>query len=407
MLSRKLFKIIIRSLIMVTTKNVIPSYVLPVIVVAQFCCTSLWFASNGVMDNLIADFDLLPQALGGLTSAVQFGFIGGTLLFAWFSLADRFSPSLVFLFCAIAGGLANLGVIWSGHTFGSLLFLRFMTGFFLAGIYPIGMKISADYFAEKLGRSLGFLVGALVVGTAFPHLLKVMTSQSLSWRSVLITTSGLAIFGGLLMWLLIPDGPYRKAGQRLNGRAIFGVFRYPKFRAAAFGYFGHMWELYAFWAFVPVMLATYQDLHPSTNLEISWWSFLVISIGGLACILSGQLSLKFGAAKIARLALVLSGICCFLSPLFFYASFPIFILFLFFWGMVVIADSPLFSTLVANNAPPEIKGTALTLVNCLGFSITIVSIQLLTWMAGVWPGAWIYVILGAGPLLGLLQRDLK
>ena len=345
----------------VAQENTPAGYVLPIIVIAQFCCTSLWFASNGVMDNLIADFDLLPQALGGLTSAVQFGFISGTLIFALFSLADRFSPSLVFLFCAIAGSLANLGVIWSGHVFWSLLVLRFLTGFFLAGIYPVGMKIAADYFAEKLGRSLGFLVGALVIGTAFPHLLKVVTTEHLSWQAVLMTTSGLAIFGGMIMWLFIPDGPFRKPGQRLDGRAVFAVFKYPKFRAAAFGYFGHMWELYAFWAFVPVMLATYQSLHPSVNTAISWWSFWVISIGGLACVISGQLSLKFGTAKTARTALILSGGCCFLSPLFFYTPFPVFMIFLFFWGMVVIADSPLFSTLVANNSPPEIKGTALTL----------------------------------------------
>jgi len=388
-----------------STKSIIPAfYILPVIVIAQFCCTSLWFASNGVMNNLIADFDLLPQALGGLTSAVQFGFIAGTLVFAWYSLADRFSPSLVFLFCAIVGALANLGVIWSGHSFGSLLFLRFITGFFLAGIYPVGMKISADYFAEKLGRSLGFLVGALVIGTALPHLLKVMIGQTLSWQSVLIMTSCLATFGGFLMWLLIPDGPYRKAGQRMNGRAIFDMFRYPKFRAAAFGYFGHMWELYAFWAFIPVMLATHQNLHPGVNIDISWWSFWVIAVGGLACVLSGQLSLKFGTSKTARLALMFSGTCCFLSPLFFHASFPIFMLFLFFWGMMVIADSPLFSTLVANNAPPEIKGTALTLVNCLGFSITIISIQLLTWMEGFLPDNWMYVVLGLGAVVGFRQK---
>ncbi len=387
------------------TQTKIPAfYILPIIVVAQFCCTALWFASNGVMDNLITDFNLSPRALGGLTSAVQFGFISGTLLFAWYSLADRFSPSLVFIFCALIGALANLGMVWSGNTFGSLLVLRFTTGFFLAGIYPVGMKISADYFAEKLGRSLGFLVGALVIGTAFPHLLKVITSDSLSWRSVIITTSGLAVFGGLIMWLLVPDGPYRKVGQRMNGRAIFEIFRFPKFRAAAIGYFGHMWELYAFWAFVPVMLATYEKLHTGTNINISWWSFWIIAIGGLACVLSGQLSLKLGTAKTARISLGLSGACCFLSPCFFYTPFPAFIIFLFFWGMVVIADSPLFSTLVANNAPPEIKGTALTLVNCIGFFITIISIQLLTWLTGVFPGTWIYVVLGLGAIIGFMQR---
>ena len=130
------------------------------------------------------------------------------------------------------------------------------------------MKISADYFAEKLGRSLGFLVGALVIGTAFPHLLKVITNESLSWRAVVITTSILASFGGLIMWFFIPDGPYRKPGQRLNGGAIFEVFRHPKFRAAAFGYFGHMWELYTFWAFVPILLMTYKNSYNNITFNI-------------------------------------------------------------------------------------------------------------------------------------------
>ncbi len=148
---------------------------LPVIVFAQFCCTSLWFAGNGVMNDLIQTFDLGPAALGHLTSAVQFGFITGTLGFAFLGIADRFSPSKVFFYSAIFGSLFNLGILVESNSSGSLLMLRFLTGFSLAGIYPVGMKIASDYYREGLGKSLGFLVGALVLGTALPHLLLTVT----------------------------------------------------------------------------------------------------------------------------------------------------------------------------------------------------------------------------------------
>ena len=226
-------------------------WILPTIVIAQFCCTSLWFAGNGVLSELTASFNLEASALGHLTSAVQLGFIIGTMVFAVLTIADRFSPSKVFLFSAVLGALFNLGTIIPGNSFLSLIIFRLLTGFFLAGIYPIGMKIAADYYTKGLGKSLGFLVGALVVGTAFPHLLKGLT-LAMDWQVVILGTSILAITGGILMLLLVPDGPNRKAGARLDVYAFFRVFKDKAFRAAAFGYFGHMWELYTFWAFVPI-----------------------------------------------------------------------------------------------------------------------------------------------------------
>ena len=197
----------------------IKSWVLPIIVSAQFFCASIWFASNGVMDALISSFELNATALGHLTSAVQLGFIAGTLIFALLAIADRYSPSLVFFLSAIAGALFNIGAIWNGNTFASLSVFRFFTGFFLAGIYPVGMKISADYYQKGLGRSLGYLVGALVLGTAFPHLLKDFSGK-LPWESVVISTSLLAVVGGFTMWYFVPDGPFRKPVQKL----FFGIF---------------------------------------------------------------------------------------------------------------------------------------------------------------------------------------
>ncbi|MEC3908198.1 MFS transporter [Tamlana sp. 2201CG12-4] len=375
---------------------------LPIIIISQFCCTSLWFAGNGVMDDLIVKFQLDISALGHLTSSVQLGFIIGTLTFAILTIADRFSPSKVFFICALLGALFNASIIWEGNSLESILLFRFVTGFFLAGIYPVGMKIAADYYEKGLGKSLSFLVGALVIGTAFPHLLKEITGV-FTWKYVLVATSTLAIFGGLLMMIVVPDGPYRKPSQRLELLAFFSVFQNSKFRSAAFGYFGHMWELYAFWAFVPIMLMTYSKEHPEVIFNIPFLSFLIIGIGGLACVLGGYLSQVIGTKQMAFISLFLSCICCLISPLMFsLESEIIFVSFLLFWGMVVIADSPLFSTLVAQNASPKIKGTALTIVNCIGFSITILSIQMINGVRTLTDSNSIYTILAFGPIIGLI-----
>ena len=378
-----------------------PRYILPIIVFAQFCCTSLWFASNGVLDYLIQAFKLPVTSLGYLTSAVQFGFIIGTLVFASLMLVDRYAPAKVFFISAILGSICNLGVILNGNTLMTLLLLRFGTGFFLAGIYPVGMKIASDYFEKGLGKSLGFLVGALVLGTAFPHILGAFESQ-LPWKGVIITTSAMALLGGLSLYLFVPNGPFRRKSDSLNWLAFITIFKNRKFRKAAFGYFGHMWELYAFWAFVPVLLTTYNSVTPNTDLNIPLWSFLIVAIGSLGCVTGGLLSGKIKTSKLAFAALLASFICCLLVPFTFELSAPFFMLFLLFWGFVVIADSPLFSTLVAQSTASELKGTALTITNCIGFAITIISIQLLSFFLVEVSNRFGYMILAIGPLIGLL-----
>lgn len=355
------------------------------------------------MGDLVRDFDLKPEALGHLTSAVQFGFIAGTLSFAFLTIADRFSPSKVFFFSAIAGALFNIGVTINENNLLSLVIFRFLTGLSLAGIYPVGMKIASDYFEKGLGRSLGFLVGALVIGTAFPHLLKDLSGAAgLPWKLVIYLTSGIAALGGLLIYLFVPNGPFRSVLQKPDFTAFFKVFNNRDFRGAAFGYFGHMWELYAFWAFVPVILALYRQSHPHTDYNISLLSFLIIGIGGIACMAGGFISEKIGTKNTAGLALFFSGLCCLLSPLIFLtASKEVLIIFLIFWGWMVVADSPLFSTLVARNAPPNSRGTALTIVNCVGFSITILSILLLNTLLNELDPYYLFTILAIGPAFGL------
>jgi predicted MFS family arabinose efflux permease len=226
---------------------------------------------------------------------------------------------------------------------------------------------------------------------------------ALPWRYVIFSTSCLSALGGLAMFFWVPDGPYRKPGQKLNLNGFLQSFRDSKFRAASFGYFGHMWELYAFWVFVPVMLAAYKDHHPGQSLNISLLAFLIIVAGSISCVFSGLISQRLGAKKTAVMALCLSGVCCLISPLFLLNnSVAAFIVFLFIWSLAVIADSPMFSTLVAQNAPERSKGTALTIVNCIGFSITIISIQLINALRNDDNMQYIYMLLAIGPVVGLL-----
>ncbi len=376
--------------------------ILLIIVVSQFFCTSLWFAGNSIVSELAKDLNLDQHFLAHLTSSIQFGFITGTLLFAVLTISDRFSPSLVFFFSSILAGLFNLGISINNIDSTEILFFRFLTGFFLAGIYPVGMKIASDYYQTGLEKSLGFLVGALVVGTAFPHLLKNFISD-FPWKYVLYFTSMLTFIGGLSVLLFVPNGPYRKSGPKIKLTAFLSGFKKQSFRSVSFGYFGHMWELYTFWAFVPVMLSSYNNYYPGTNLNVSLLSFLIIAFGAVACVLGGILSQYFGAEKIAFLSLFSSCLCCLISPFFLFSHSSIqFLAFLFIWGLVVIADSPLFSTLVAQNAPDESRGTSLTIVNCIGFSVTIISIQFINLISDKLDARYIYMLLAIGPIIGLM-----
>jgi len=378
-----------------------PAYILPLIIISQFAGTSLWFVGNAILPDIQQELHLQSDAPGNITSVVQFGFITGTLLFAIFSIADRVSSSKVFFISSLIAALANISIIWLARDITMLFLLRFFTGFFLAGIYPVGMKIASDWYEKGLGKALGWLVGALVLGTAFPHLLK-SNLYALPWQRVLLFTSIFAAIGGLLILLFVGDGPYRKPGSRFQPYAIVQVFRSADFRAAAFGYFGHMWELYTFWAFTPVILILYTTGH-AQQINIPLWSFIIIGIGSLSCVVGGYISQKIGSSRVAFYALLCSGLCCLASFAIFQMALVFFVLVMVVWGISVIADSPQFSTLVAQTAIPEYKGTALTFVTSIGFAITIGSIQLLNWAFNNWMNTKaIFLLLAPGPMLGLL-----
>ncbi|MGB5274156.1 MAG: MFS transporter [Flavobacteriaceae bacterium] len=380
-------------------------HILPVIIVAQFACTSLWFAGNAIIEPLMLKTGLGQEIMGYVLSSVQLGFISGTLVFALLMVADRYSPSRVFMICALLASMFNFMLLSDSISKGLLIVARFGTGFFLAGIYPVGMKIAADYYEKGLGKALGFLVGALVLGSAFPFLVK-----GLAWgqdqNTVIVTTSGLAILGGLILWILVPNGPYRRPSTKLVLRAGPDLFKIIGFRKVAFGYFGHMWELYAFWAFTPFAIQAYNDIHQST-LPLAMTTFAIIAMGSVSCILGGLLSQKYGSRKVAWISLALSGSFCLASPFIFWLAAPLFIAAWVIWGMAVIADSPQFSSLVAGSVPLHLKGTALTLVNCIGFGISIVSIQLLSFLSDRMNPNYLFLLLVLGPVLGLIGLKTK
>ena len=371
---------------------------LAALVLAQFLGTSLWFAGNAAapeLESLLGQSGLVPT----ITSAVQLGFIVGTFFYAVFQLADRYSPSQVFLWSSLAAGAVNVALLWVPLQLEWILGSRFLTGFFLGGIYPVGMKIAADYTKSGLGVALGFLVGALVIGTAFPFLIQGL-ELDVSYRVLILVPAGLACLGGLLVGIGIPDGPYRKPNPALNFSLIPQLARNKALQGAAGGYFGHMWEIYTFWAFLPLLLGflTHHTLSPATQ---SLWTFVLIGIGGISCAVGGLISQKLGSGTVAMASLIGSGVCGLVLLVFpefaFWAPLP----FLFVWGLLLSPDSPQFSTLVAQSVAPEHRGTALTLVNGLGFGLTIVSIQFTQHLAGFLSPNQFIGLLCLGPVVGV------
>ncbi|NCI45835.1 MFS transporter [Sediminibacterium soli] len=374
--------------------------ILPTIVIAQFLCTSVWFAGNAVLPELSARLQLPAAFLSYLTSAVQLGFISGTLLFAILAVADRFLPSRIFFLCSLAAAVCNIAIIHRSMDGTWLLLLRYLTGFFLAGIYPVGMKIAADHYKEGLGRSLGFLVGALVLGTAFPHLLRSFT-VTVPWQQVIVSISIACVAGGTLVLYRVPEGPYRKQGQQLSFAVVSLIGKQPGLRAAALGYFGHMWELYTVWAFLPLILKMHFAVIQADPGNISLLAFLVIGIGGIACMTGGVLSKYYPAKNIATLALAVSGCCCLLLPLFISAPTPVLLVYLLVWGAAIAADSPLFSSIVALEAPAQVRGSVITLVTSIGFAITILSIQFINAVYQHSQSSYVFMLLAAGPFAGV------
>jgi MFS family permease len=362
--------------------------------VALLLGMSLWFGVSAVAPQVAREWHLGETATAWLTLSVQLGFVAGTLASALLNLPDVIRARHLFALCAFLGAVVNALLAWTVLSIGPAIALRLATGMFLAGVYPPAMKIIATWFKTGRGFALGVLIGALTLGKASPYLVNAVGSSS--WRVNLTFASLSALAGGLIV-LLLHDGPYALPNQPFDFSQVAMVFRNRGVRLANFGYFGHMWELYAMWTWAPAMFRA--SMTPRLA-EIA--SFVVIGSGAAGCIAAGLLADRLGRTVVASVAMAISGACCIVIGLLYgrseYALLAIAIV----WGASVVADSAQFSACVTELGDPRYIGTALTLQTCIGFLITTLTIRLLPILVDTVGWRYSFAALAPGPFLGIL-----
>lgn len=367
---------------------------------AELLTMSLWFSASAVVPALRTEWNLSDASVSWLTIAVQLGFVCGTLLSAFLNLPDIINVRYLFALCAFAGAVANAAFGAYAHDANSAIVLRFLTGLFLAGVYPPGMKILAAWFQRGRGMALGILVGALTLGKASPYLVNDLGSAN--WRQNILYISLFALIGGLIVLLFVSDGSHALPSAKFDWRQAFAVFSNRGVRLASFGYFGHMWELYAMWAWLPVMIRASFLASKESPVPSETASFLVIGCGAAGCAVAGIVADRIGRTVVTSWAMAISGTCCVLIGFLFAGNPFLLLLVAAIWGASVVADSAQFSACVTELGDPQYVGTALTMQTCIGFLLTIVSIELVPLFEKIVGWRYAFAILAPGPVLGVM-----